>query len=139
MDKIVSLRFTRRWGIYNAGEVAGFREAEAERIVAGGNAIYREAGDIPDELKDKLDPEGDGDSDDQPKTGEPKESGPPLAAPRDPSPLPEDFPARDALIDAGIDTVGAVPRTEEGLVALDGIGIGFARRILAALAELEAK
>lgn len=49
------------------------------------------------------------------------------------TPLPEDFPHRDLLAAAGIETLEAVPTTEDELVALEGIGVGRAKKILAAL------
>lgn len=50
------------------------------------------------------------------------------------TPLPEDFPGRAALEAAGIDTLEAVPRDGDDLVAISGIGKVTAGQILARLA-----
>lgn len=133
MSKLVSLRFVKRYENLNAGEVAGFPEEEAHRIVARGFAGYRNLGDIPAEIAKALEEEGADEG--EAAAGTPAATGPTIAPPPNPSALPEDFPAREALIEAGIDTIGAVPRTEEALMAIKGIGVGFAQRILKALAE----
>lgn len=46
------------------------------------------------------------------------------------TPLPEDFPGRDALLAAGIDALEDVPRTGSGLTAVSGIGKVTANQIL---------
>jgi len=48
-------------------------------------------------------------------------------------PLPEDFPERDALINAGITKLASLPHSMEGLMALEGIGKVRAERILSRL------
>lgn len=50
-------------------------------------------------------------------------------------PLPEDFPGRKELAAAGISHVENVPRDEDGLTAVRGIGPATAAEILEALAE----
>jgi hypothetical protein len=49
------------------------------------------------------------------------------------TPLPDDFPGRDALLAAGYKTVESVPRDRQTLIDLDGIGEKTADKILAAL------
>lgn len=49
------------------------------------------------------------------------------------TPLPEDFPGRAALEAAGIDTLEAVPRDGDDLVAISGIGKVTAGQILVRL------
>lgn len=46
------------------------------------------------------------------------------------TPLPEDFPGRDALLAAGIDVLEDVPRSGNGLTAVSGIGKVTANQIL---------
>ena len=48
-------------------------------------------------------------------------------------PLPGDFPGRAQLLDAGISSLEAVPRTMKELTAVAGIGEVTAQRILASL------
>lgn len=50
-------------------------------------------------------------------------------------PLPDDFPARDILVDAGHTTIKAVPRSADDLMAIPGIGKGRAAQILKALED----
>lgn len=49
------------------------------------------------------------------------------------TPVPPDFPGAEALAEAGIDCLEAVPRDGDQLVALPGIGKVTAGRILGAL------
>lgn len=49
------------------------------------------------------------------------------------TPLPEDFPGRDALAEAGIITLEEVPTDGDALVAIKGIGQVTAGQILGAL------
>lgn len=49
------------------------------------------------------------------------------------TPLPEDFPGRAALAAAGIDSLEAVPRDGDDLVAIAGIGKVTAGQILVRL------
>lgn len=51
--------------------------------------------------------------------------------------LPEDLPARDVLIDAGIESMEALKEiaTPEGLIAIKGIGKKLAESIINYLAE----
>lgn len=49
------------------------------------------------------------------------------------TPLPEDFPAREALVAAGFHTVESVPNDFDVLFALDGIGKATANAIVKAL------
>lgn len=46
------------------------------------------------------------------------------------TPLPEDFPGRDALLEAGIDALEDVPRKGKDLTAVSGIGKVTANQIL---------
>ncbi len=46
------------------------------------------------------------------------------------TPLPDEIPERDLLLSAGVSTLEAIPRTDEELVALNGIGPARAKRIL---------
>lgn len=56
----------------------------------------------------------------------------------DKSTLPEDLPAKDVLIGAGIDSLDALKEiaTPEGLIAIKGIGKKLADSIINYLAEL---
>ena len=49
------------------------------------------------------------------------------------TPMPEEFPGRDALEAAEVRTIEGVPRHEDELVAIPGIGKGTAAKILKAL------
>lgn len=49
------------------------------------------------------------------------------------TPLPEDFPGREALVTAGYTTVESVPNDFDALFALDGIGKATAKSIVEAL------
>ena len=51
------------------------------------------------------------------------------------TPLPDDMPERDFLLGAGVSTLEAVPRAEEDLVALNGIGPTRAKHILDYLSD----
>jgi hypothetical protein len=51
-------------------------------------------------------------------------------APPQYTPLPDDFPGRDALLAAGIDALEDVPRTGKDLTAVSGIGKVTANQIL---------
>lgn len=140
MKELVSLRFIRSdpdSGV-NAGEVAGFLPAVARKKVVAKLAMYRNPEDIPDDLADLLEEEdedtGEGASSDAEADGEKDDDDD--DADSDPRPLPPDFPASEALAKAGILTIGAIPRTEEALMEIEGIGQGFAQRILKALAGL---
>jgi len=124
MGKLVSLRFVRPDPPYNTGEVAGFSAHVARTKVEKGLAIYRDPADIPDDHP--ADPED----------GEVEEAGEAAKGANEPgsvTPLTESFPARATLERAGIHTEEDVPRTTDELLAIDGIGAGYARRILAAL------
>ena len=46
------------------------------------------------------------------------------------TPLPEDFPGRDALLAEGIDALEDVPRTGAALTAVNGVGKVTANQIL---------
>ncbi len=46
------------------------------------------------------------------------------------TPLPEDFPGRDSLLEAGIDALEDVPRKGKDLTAVSGIGPVTANQIL---------
>ena len=48
-------------------------------------------------------------------------------------PIPEDFPARAALVKAGHNTMESIPRDVDELVAIDGIGNATALKVLDAL------
>lgn len=58
----------------------------------------------------------------------------PVIAP-EPVALPADFPHADVLAENRITTYEAVPTTEEGLIALSGIGRKRAAEIMTALVE----
>ncbi len=49
------------------------------------------------------------------------------------TPIPEEFPGRDALEAAEVTTIEGVPRHPDDLVAIPGIGKGTAAKILEAL------
>lgn len=49
--------------------------------------------------------------------------------------IPEDFPGRDHLLAAGIDTIAKIPTTKEGLMEIEGIGARLANQIGVKLAQ----
>lgn len=67
-------------------------------------------------------------------TAQPPADDPGLVDLREPvrqyTPLPEDFPGKDALLAAGIDVLEDVPRSGNGLTAVSGIGKVTANQIL---------
>jgi hypothetical protein len=131
--KLVSVRVIRMHDRYNVGDVAGFTPEEARRRVSMRLSVYREAADVPegfvepDEVPD-IAVEDDGDT----EPGGESEPAPSAIEPGVATPLPSAWPdkLRAALLAAGIEHVEAVPLDQAALLAIEGIGAGFARRIL---------
>lgn len=115
----------------NAGEIAGFQLHKAiEKVKAG---IAEWIGDPPPEAL-ALEAEEAAAAPAAAAPDAPISEAPAKGSePEDPTPLDDDFPCRKVLAAAGIDTVGGIPREMDALMAIDGIGHGFAKKILAAL------
>lgn len=55
--KLYAVRFLRRWGLYNASEVASFPKEQAQRLVKDGVAVEHKAKD--DGAKSRPSPKAD--------------------------------------------------------------------------------
>lgn len=130
MADLERLRFVRPFHPYNAGEVAGFSPETARRIVATGSAVREGAGDPSPVPPRPAPPAGPVHRDPTPVHRDPP-------APSGPQ-LPEDFPHRDLLEAAGIETVDDLETARElgPLTEIPGVGRARAARIEAALEEL---
>lgn len=128
---LIPIRFLRSDPPYNAGDVAGFELSVARQKVAKKLAAWY--GEAPAEIEETSAASS---STDQGSPRPPAAAVPPTPSEEgvpDPTPLPADFPCRKVLVGAGIKTLGAVPREVDELMAIQGIGHGFAQKILAAL------
>lgn len=118
-----SLPFAR-WLVQK--EKAVILEGEAPEPTAGPASADT---DIPDEIP-SAPANADATSEDDAAEGERGSEG--SAPEADDRPLPDGIPERAAaaLSEAGIESVAQLPRTVDELVLIDGIGEGYARRIL---------
>ncbi|MEK9505153.1 helix-hairpin-helix domain-containing protein [Gaopeijia maritima] len=143
----VPVKFIRSSAPYNTGEVAGFERAEAEALVKAGAAVFMNEDDaaapadedgtkialVTDLTTETAKGDDSANATDSTETGGPKADGATADGATGATPLPEDFPVRDVLVGAGIETIEAVPRSQDELVTIDGIGPGYAQKILKAL------
>lgn len=118
----ITLRFVNPYPPYNVGERAGFAPEKASALIKGGIAVKVGEAELAE------------------TEGIAEVGTPPIASEVEPTALPEGFPGRNILADAGFATIDQLRALHaeggpESFQVIDGIGPKTAKQIAAALED----